>query len=388
MRPTQIRDFKMGLFDFLKKKENEKSLQASASDNVHKASTDRQNDMSMQTAKGLLPLSSKIIPWSQEPETIKWIQAIKKTWHVDCLIFTISESDSNALEAKYPKAKVNYVISGQNIPYVIEISKNSIFTHEYGSYLDFGYVKFLYKNDIYYVNAAPLVQLTHDLYNRMELLCHFAKIMITLNEKIGTDRKTLLIKLEGDITQDTVETKSIADVAKKVDFEYKYNTELDGIEITKYTGSEKEVLIPEIIEGKPVKSIRFCAFENCTELTSVTIPNSVTKIGEAAFTRCTTLTSVKIGESVTSISDLSFSLCKGLTSITIPNSVKSIGEQAFGDCIALTNITIPDNVTKISDTAFYNCMRLTNLTYKGKTYSYNREKYGLPQEFYNAVNGS
>ena len=191
----------MGLFNLFKKKENEKSLQASASGDMHKASVDKQNDMSTQTVKDLLPLSSKITPWSQEPEIINLIKAIKNTWHVDCQIFTISENDSNALESKYPKAKIDNVISGENIPYIIELSKNSIFTHEYGTFIDFGYVKFLYKNEIYYVNVAPMVQMKHDLYNRMEILCHFAKIMIALNKKIGSERKNLLVKVEGEISQ-------------------------------------------------------------------------------------------------------------------------------------------------------------------------------------------
>ncbi|MDR2138128.1 MAG: leucine-rich repeat domain-containing protein, partial [Tannerella sp.] len=180
---------------------------------------------------------------------------------------------------------------------------------------------------------------------------------------------------------------AVADYSnKRVDFEYENNAELDGIEITKYTGSKKKVLIPEIIADKPVKSIRYCAFENCTGLTSVMIPDSVTKIGEAAFARCTTLSNVNISGRVTSINDFSFSSCKNLTDITIPSSVTGIGEQVFGDCIALTTITIPDSITRISDTAFYNCIRLTNVSYKGNTYSYNKEKYGLPQEFYNAIN--
>ena len=190
----------MGLFDFFKKKENEKLLQTSASGDMHKATADK-NDVSVQSAKNLLPLSSKITPWSQEQETINLIKAIKNTWHVDCQIFTISENDSNVLESKYPRTKANNIISGQNIPYIIELSKNSIFTHEYGAFIDFGYVKFLYKNNIYYVNAAPMVQLKHELFNRMELLCHFAKIMITLNNKIGSERNTLLIKVEGEISQ-------------------------------------------------------------------------------------------------------------------------------------------------------------------------------------------
>jgi uncharacterized membrane protein YhaH (DUF805 family) len=148
-----------------------------------------------------LPPSMTLASWASEQDTVDLLRAIKTTWHVDCQIFTISVDDSNALESAFPVKQVSQVISGQNIPYIIELSQNSIFTHEYGSWIDFGYVKFIYKNSLYYVNAAPMVELRHDLYNRMDLLCHFAKIMICLNKKIGSDRKTLLITLDGDISQ-------------------------------------------------------------------------------------------------------------------------------------------------------------------------------------------
>jgi hypothetical protein len=72
-------------------------------------------------------------------------------------------------------------------------------------------------------------------------------------------------------------------------------------------------------------------------LTSITIPNSVTSIGNMAFADCTGLTSITIPNSVTSIGARAFEGCTGLTSITIPNSVTSIGSSAFRGC---TNLTI------------------------------------------------
>jgi len=111
-----------------------------------------------------------------------------------------------------------------------------------------------------------------------------------------------------------------------------------------------------------VTSIGNYAFYNCSSMTSVTIPNSVTSIGERAFFRCSSLTSVTIGNSVTSIEDYAFEWCSSLTSVTIPNSVTSIGEGAFLGCSSLTSVTIPNSVTSIGSSAFYGCSSLTSVT--------------------------
>ena len=102
--------------------------------------------------------------------------------------------------------------------------------------------------------------------------------------------------------------------------------------------------------------------EGCTSLTSVTIGNGVTSIGEDAFWKCTSLTSVTIGNNVTSIGRYAFEDCTSLTSVTIPDKVTSIGDEAFYNCGALTSITIPDSVTGIGIEAFKNCGGLTSVT--------------------------
>ena len=104
-----------------------------------------------------------------------------------------------------------------------------------------------------------------------------------------------------------------------------------------------------------VTSIGDYAFYGCCGLTSVTIPNSVTSIGDGAFAYCSGLTSVTIPNSVTSIGNWAFARCSGLTSVTIPNSVTSIGGGAFRDCSGLTSVTIPNSVTSIGGNAFWNC---------------------------------
>ena len=131
---------------------------------------------------------------------------------------------------------------------------------------------------------------------------------------------------------------------------------------TKYSG---DIVIPETIECDgvicTVTSIRNDAFDSCSGLTSIVIPNGVTSIGERAFRGCSGLTSVTIPNSVTSIGSNAFRECSGLTSVEIGNSVKSIGSYAFKDCTGLTSITIPNSVTSIGDGAFSDCSGLASV---------------------------
>jgi hypothetical protein len=128
-----------------------------------------------------------------------------------------------------------------------------------------------------------------------------------------------------------------------------------------YSGSGSAVTIPSTINGLPVTSIGDNAFWS-SSLTSVTIPNSVTSIGDLAFDYCTNLASVMIGTNVTSIGYEAFADCCSLTSVTIPNSVTSIGDYAFVGCTSLTNVTIPNSVTSIGDSAFDDCSSLSSVT--------------------------
>ena len=119
----------------------------------------------------------------------------------------------------------------------------------------------------------------------------------------------------------------------------------------------KSITIPD-----SVTSIDWGAFSNCSSLTSVTIPDSVTSIEDGAFSGCSSLTSVTIPDSVTTIGGYAFSGCRSLTSVTIPDSVTTIEYDAFSGCSSLTSITIPNSVTKIGSSAFGGCSSLTSVT--------------------------
>lgn len=95
-------------------------------------------------------------------------------------------------------------------------------------------------------------------------------------------------------------------------------------------------------------------------------------IGDDVFSGCISLTSITIPESVTRIGDRAFSYCRSLTSITIPNRVTSIGKRAFDNCDNLTNIIVPDSVTSIGIYAFNACSSITNITFKGTSTQWNK----------------
>ena len=108
-----------------------------------------------------------------------------------------------------------------------------------------------------------------------------------------------------------------------------------------------------------IKTIGNSAFAYCLGLTTVTIPSNVTRIGNSAFQNCRGLTSFTIPGSVTSIGNSAFQNCSGLTIVTIPGSVTSIGNSAFQNCSGLTSVTIPNSVNTIGNDVFRDCTSLT-----------------------------
>jgi hypothetical protein len=180
--------------------------------------------------------------------------------------------------------------------------------------------------------------------------------------------------------------------------DFGYTTENDKITLVKYVGPGGDVTIPSEINGQPVARIGNNAFDNCTNVTSVTIPDSIISVGEWAFVGCSNLTSVAIPNGVKDIGMAAFYRCPSLTSVKIPASVTSIGRGVFCYCTKLNSITvdasnpaysnsadgvlfnkdrtclvsyavgragnyvIPNTVTQVGPNAFEGCDKLTDVT--------------------------
>lgn len=167
--------------------------------------------------------------------------------------------------------------------------------------------------------------------------------------------------------------------------DYTYTVNSDGtVNILKYNGTATELEIPGSIEGMDVTGISKYAFEECKSVVSVTIPDTVKRIGMSAFKKCVNLEKIVIPESVTSVDMNIFNGCTKLAtagpigsgcniefgwtttipkwafclseivSITIPEGVQTIESYAFSECSRLTSIIIPASVSKIGTMAFQN----------------------------------
>ena len=100
------------------------------------------------------------------------------------------------------------------------------------------------------------------------------------------------------------------------------------------------------------------AFENCTELNSITFTSNIATIEQGAFANCTGLTSITIPEKVTVVADEVFKGCSQLKNVTLHDKITEIGKYSFANCKYITELTIPENVTEIGEGAFYGCAKL------------------------------
>ncbi|MHB1454762.1 MAG: leucine-rich repeat protein, partial [Saccharofermentanales bacterium] len=209
-------------------------------------------------------------------------------------------------------------------------------------------------------------------------------------------KKSLSILIATLIVFQTLLSANLS-VAAETSGDYIYTIVDGNAEITDYSGSDSSLTIPDTLGGYPVTSITGQAFYGSYSLTSVTIPDSVSFIGNMAFAYCYNLTQILISannpsyksiagvlfnksgtqlilypggkegaytipDGVTSILSNAFYCCYGLTSVSIPSGVTIIGDLTFYMCFNLTAVNIPGSVISIGRSAFYGCSELVGLT--------------------------
>ncbi len=128
-----------------------------------------------------------------------------------------------------------------------------------------------------------------------------------------------------------------------------------------YYGDDARVTLPESYNGEPYSINAYAFFKNGV-ITRVTIPSSVTAIGESAFEDCTELKRVEFSDGIETVGRRAFSGCTSLASLEIPDCVRTIAAYAFHNCTDLKSAVIGDGVTEIGASAFWGCTDLDELT--------------------------
>ena len=127
--------------------------------------------------------------------------------------------------------------------------------------------------------------------------------------------------------------------------------------------TDTDIVIAKYYDGLPVTTIGTSAFWNCTNVTSITLPETITEIRQEAFDSCTALKSINLPEGLTVLGSSAFAFCHALESINIPKGITYIGNNTFYSCSSLASVFIGSNVTKIGDRAFWGCDSLASVTF-------------------------
>ncbi len=147
------------------------------------------------------------------------------------------------------------------------------------------------------------------------------------------------------------------------------NTRLSYIKLGNYVPSNEEpstesapIETLDLSNNINLTAVVYSAFCQCYNLTSVTLPETVTEIGNMAFYKCSGLKAVVIPDGVTTLGSHAFFECKSLKSVSLSKSLTSIGTEAFRSCSSLTSVVIPDDVTTLAYGAFSYCSLLESVT--------------------------
>ncbi len=156
------------------------------------------------------------------------------------------------------------------------------------------------------------------------------------------------------------------DGTAKVTYNRKYPIQLNDNNQTKLTTYTGAVIIPEtfVVDGKTYRVIGVdeMAFANNTTLTKLTLPESITTLGQGAFANCSAMTSINIPAAIQEIPSACFAQCKKMAAFTLPEQVKTIGSLAFANCAKASKIELNEGITTIGERAFLGCSSIKEIT--------------------------
>jgi hypothetical protein len=188
-------------------------------------------------------------------------------------------------------------------------------------------------------------------------------------EGFQLDPKELKLKIVSNIYKDGKGTITFNRKIRSIGFQmFTSCPTLSSIKIPnsvtriRYGAFDHCIALNDITIGKNVIIIEAEAFNHCTSLKTITIPNNVVEIGEGAFFGCTNLESITLPNSVTQMGDRIFSHCSNLKQVSIGTGIVSLSKDSFLKCSSLTNIIFSNNITKISSCAFWQCESLESIT--------------------------
>ena len=228
-----------------------------------------------------------------------------------------------------------------------------------------GEMLLVFKSDIAMVNVLPSI----DPYNQVtdEVKCEVDSALgklhyyVTQSDELASELKSTTDECASILEEakqtvygkadkaDTLSGYGITDAYTKEETDNKFANaildyityEIAGNEVT-ITGCDTSIsgahIIPDIIEGYPVTKIADSAFRSCKNITSITIPNSVSSIGNSAFWSCSGITSIVLPTKIDSLCDYAFGYCTKLAFVVIPSEINSIAGAAFGGCPSLEHV--------------------------------------------------
>ena len=141
------------------------------------------------------------------------------------------------------------------------------------------------------------------------------------------------------------------------DFRYEPLTDGKECQVTRYTGYDEDVSVPEKLKNLEVTAL-YQTFSDCSLLETVVLPETIKLIDNMAFWKCTSLEHVEMQEGLTRIGRCSFGGCVALKSIEFPESLETVDDMVFISCVELTELTFGKNLKSIGSQAFTGCIKL------------------------------